>query len=92
MKKLEEKSTTGKELGTSLLGIITTIITVGACSWIEINWNLLIYSFMFWFIIPVGAVGAGFVAASGYYFLGKKSQKALDPKELIELFKGSNFH
>ena len=31
-------------------------------------------------------------AASGYYFLGKKSQKALDPKELIELFKGSNFH
>jgi hypothetical protein len=62
MKKLEEKSTTGKELGTSLLGIITTIITVGACSWIEINWNLLIYSFMFWFIIPVGAVGAGFAA------------------------------
>ena len=63
-----EKSTTGKELATSILGFITTIITVGVCSWVEINWNFSIYSWMFFFIIPAGAVGAGFAAASGYYF------------------------
>ena len=63
-----EKSTTGKELATSILGFITTIITVGVCSWVEINWNFSIYSWMFFFIIPAGAVGAGFAAASGYYY------------------------
>jgi hypothetical protein len=63
-----EKSTTGKELATSILGFITTIITVGVCSWIEINWKLSIYSWMFFFIIPAGAACAGLAASSGYYF------------------------
>ena len=63
-----EKSTTGKELGTSILGFITTIITVGVCSWVEIKWNFSIYSWMFFFIIPAGALFAGGAAASGYYF------------------------
>tara|TARA_B110000211_G_C13968582_1_gene503901 strand:- start:150 stop:989 length:840 start_codon:yes stop_codon:yes gene_type:complete len=63
-----EKSTTGKEIATSVLGFITTIITVGICSWVEINWNFSIYTWMFFFIIPAGALCAGFAAASGYYF------------------------
>ena len=65
---MSEKSTTGKELGTIILGIITTIVTAIVCSWVEINWDFAIYSFMLFFIIPVGAVGAGMAAASGYYF------------------------
>lgn len=57
-----------KELATNIFGIITTIIAIAICSWVEINWNFSIYSWMFIFILPVGAVCAGFVAASGYYF------------------------
>lgn len=49
-----------------LAALVSAVIMAFVLSWIEINHELSIYSFSFWFIIPVGAVGCGLVAASGY--------------------------
>jgi hypothetical protein len=49
------------------LGAITSIITAVILAAIELRFDLSIYSWMVWFIIPVGAICCGFVAASGYY-------------------------
>ncbi|MBV9227030.1 MAG: hypothetical protein JOY85_23590 [Acidobacteriaceae bacterium] len=38
---------------------------------IEFKFGIALYSFMWWFVIPVGALLAGFAAASGYYFGAK---------------------
>lgn len=35
---------------------------------IALNFNLAIYSWMLWFVVPAGAMCCGFVAALGYYF------------------------
>lgn len=48
------------------LGIITSILTAALLSTIELRWNHALYSFTVWFVIPVGAIGTGMVAACGY--------------------------
>ena len=56
-----------QDLTVSAFGLITSIITAIILIIIEVYFKLSLYTFMFWFIIPVGAIGAGFVAAGGYY-------------------------
>ena len=51
----------------TIFGAISSLFTAVLLSWIERKWNLSIYSFMLWFVIPVGALGSGMVAAGGYY-------------------------
>lgn len=60
-----------RDFGTHLLGLITTIITIGICVWVELNSDFVIYSFTFFFIIPVGACLVGLGSASGYYIGAK---------------------
>jgi hypothetical protein len=73
--------TTVQDLLVTLFGAITSLLTAILLSWIERHWNFSIYSFMFWFVIPVGAIGAGFVAAGGYYlgavFFNHRPQKII---------------
>lgn len=47
-------------------GIITSILAAALLTMIELRWNDALYSFTVWFVIPIGALGAGMVAASGY--------------------------
>ena len=60
-----------RDFGTHLLGLITTLITIGAVVWVELNWDFVIYSFTFFVIIPVGACFVGLGSASGYYIGAK---------------------
>jgi hypothetical protein len=48
-------------------GLLTSILIAVILSWIQRNLEIALYSVMFWFIIPAGAIGTGFLAASGYY-------------------------
>jgi hypothetical protein len=48
-------------------GLLTSILIAVIVSWVERHLDIALYSFMFWFIIPAGAIGTGFVAAGGYY-------------------------
>ncbi len=52
----------------SLLGVITSLITGIILGLIEAYTGYALYSWMFWFVIPVGAILAGFCAATGHYF------------------------
>jgi len=48
-------------------GTATSFLTAIILAGLEIKFDFSIYSWMFWFVIPVGAICSGFAAASGYY-------------------------
>ena len=58
----------GGELGISLCGLFTSIATILVLVIVELQWDFAAYSLMHLFIIPTGAIIAGGLAASGYYF------------------------
>lgn len=58
---------TVQDLLVTAFGLATSVAIAVLLVLIEIRWELAIYTFTFWFIIPVGAIGAGLVAAGGYY-------------------------
>ena len=49
------------------LGATTSIITAAILAAVELRFDFSLYSWMFWFVIPAGAILCGFAAASGYY-------------------------
>lgn len=57
-----------QDFAVASLGALTSFITAAVLAAVEIKWGYSLYSYTFWFVIPVGAIGFGFVAASGYYF------------------------
>jgi hypothetical protein len=59
---------TGKNLLVSLCGFTTSILTAFILWWIEVQFGFAFYTWMFWFVIPIGALLSGFAGASGYYF------------------------
>lgn len=50
----------------AVCGIVTSILTAALLAFIELRWGHALYSFTAWFVIPIGALGAGMVAAVGY--------------------------
>jgi len=50
----------------ALMGAATSFLTAGILAAVDIRFGFSLYSFMFWFVIPAGAICCGFVAASGY--------------------------
>lgn len=56
-----------KQLLVAVMGFTTSLVTAAILGAIEFYTGFAIYSFMLWFILPVGAIFAGFAAASGYY-------------------------
>jgi hypothetical protein len=50
------------------LGATTSVITAVILAAIGLRFNFSLYTWMFWFVIPAGAIFCGFAAASGYYF------------------------
>jgi hypothetical protein len=51
-----------------LFGVVTSAITASILVFVELRFGWALYSFTFWFVIPAGAIGAGFIASSGYHF------------------------
>lgn len=48
-------------------GAVTSLFTAALLFFIEQQFDLSVYTFTLCFAVPIGAIGAGFVAASGYY-------------------------
>lgn len=58
---------TGEDLLVGLCGFVTSLVTAVILWWVELGFGFAFYSWMFWFIVPVGALLSGFAGASGYY-------------------------
>jgi len=58
---------TDKQILVASFGATTSLLTGIILGLIEFYTGYAIYSWMFWFIIPAGALLSGFAAASGYY-------------------------
>jgi hypothetical protein len=67
----EPATVAGRRSGEDLLvggfGLITSLLTAVSLWGIERRFDIAIYTWMYWFVIPVGAGLAGFAGASGYY-------------------------
>jgi hypothetical protein len=48
-------------------GLATNFLVALLLWWIETKFGFAFYSWTFWFVVPVGALFAGFAGASGYY-------------------------
>lgn len=57
-----------QNLAVTLFGAVTSIITAAILVFVELRFGWALYSLTFWFVIPAGAIGAGLIAASGYYY------------------------
>jgi hypothetical protein len=55
-----------KDLLVSIMGAAAAVATALILVWIERRWELALYTWMFWFVIPVGAIFAGIGAAGGF--------------------------
>ena len=64
-----------KQILVAIFGISTSLLTGIFLGVIEVSTGYAIYSFMLWFILPVGALLAGLGAASGYYAGAKLFQQ-----------------
>jgi DNA-directed RNA polymerase subunit M/transcription elongation factor TFIIS len=60
-----------KQLAIAVMGFGSVALTGIILGFLEATTGFAIYSLMLWFIIPIGALLAGFGAASGYYFGAK---------------------
>jgi len=58
---------TAEDLLVGLCGFVTSLVTAVILWWVELRFGFAFYSWMFWFIVPVGALLSGFAGASGYY-------------------------
>lgn len=58
---------TGEDLLAGLCGFVTSLLTAVILWWVEVQFGFAFYTWMFWFVIPVGALLSGFAGASGYY-------------------------
>jgi hypothetical protein len=47
-------------------GLVTCVVTALILWWIEAQFGFALYTWTFWFVVPAGAILAGFAGASGY--------------------------
>lgn len=71
----------GEDLLVGLCGFVTSLFTAVILWWVEAQFGFAFYTWMFWFVIPVGALLSGFAGASGYYagswFFGHRPTRLL---------------
>jgi hypothetical protein len=63
----ESTRRTGQEFLIASCGFVTSLLTALILWWVEARFGFALYTWMVWFVIPVGAILAGFAGASGYY-------------------------
>ena len=64
---LADSKQTGQEFLVALCGFVTCALTALILWRIEGHTGFALYTWMVWFVFPVGAIAAGFAGASGYY-------------------------
>lgn len=57
----------GEDILVALCGLVTSLLTALILWFVEERFGFALYTWMLWFIIPVGALLSGFAGASGYY-------------------------
>lgn len=57
-----------KSFGVAIFGLISSILTAIIISVFAKLTGINIFTMMIWFVIPAGAIAAGMVSASGYYY------------------------
>jgi hypothetical protein len=57
--------------GVALAGVITSIGTAIAVTLVDRLLGINVFTFSLWVVLPAGAVGCGFLAASGYFLASK---------------------
>lgn len=57
--------------GVAFAGLVTSILTAAVVTIFNLWTGFNLFTFSLWVIVPVGAIGCGLVAASGYYFAAK---------------------
>jgi hypothetical protein len=72
---------TAEDFLVGLCGFVSSVLTAAILWWIETVFGLALYTWMLWFVIPVGAGFAGFAGATGYYagswFFGRRPTRLL---------------
>jgi hypothetical protein len=63
-----EVKDTASQLVLAICGVVTSLLAAGIVVVGQDQFGVNVSSFSLWFIIPVGAILTGMVAASGYYF------------------------
>lgn len=71
----------GEDILVGLCGLVTSLVTAIILWFVEERFGFALYSWTFWFIVPVGALLSGFAGASGYYagswFFGHRPTRLL---------------
>ncbi len=62
---------TAKDVAVLLATGVTTVLTCIVLAFVDLTTGFSLYGFSLWFILPVGALLSGFVAASGCYLAGR---------------------
>jgi len=57
----------GADLLVGACGVATSLLTALILWFIEYRFEFALYTLTLWFLVPIGALGAGFAGASGYY-------------------------
>jgi len=76
-----QMNSTAKGLTVGLAGVISSVATAFLDVYLSRLFGFSIFTAMWWFVFPIGAIMLGCVAASGYYFastrLNSRPSKAL---------------
>jgi len=64
-------SKVSKEVAVLLATAVTTLLTCIVLAFIDLTTSFSLYGFSLWFVVPIGALFSGFVAASGCYLAGR---------------------
>ncbi len=59
---------TEREIALAACGLVTSIAAAVALAWVEVKWHVAVYTYAVWWLVPIGAIGAGVVASIGYYW------------------------
>jgi hypothetical protein len=57
-----------RELALAACGLASSIATALVLAVVETRWHVAIYSYVVWWLIPLGAIGAGVVGSVGYFW------------------------
>jgi hypothetical protein len=72
-------------VGVALFGFITSVLTAIAVVAISNATGINLFTFSLWLVVPIGAIGTGFVAASGYYFGALYFHTRATPTMLLQM-------
>jgi len=74
-----------QDMVVGLCGLFTSVLVALLLYWLDTTLDFGIYNFSLLFVIPVGAIGAGFVASSGYLLGAKAFGMRPTPRLLLSM-------